>query len=60
MARCWSWRRHGTKAPSVQGPPWPLTRAEVEEFAASDLTLRRVDRIEGGAWWRAELARVGT
>jgi SAM-dependent methyltransferase len=43
----------------VQGPPWPLTRAELEEFATNGLTLRRVERIEGGAWWRAELARGG-
>ena len=41
----------------VTGPPWPLTRAEVEMFADSDLTLRRLERIEGGAWWRAELSR---
>jgi SAM-dependent methyltransferase len=44
----------------VQGPPWPLTRAELEEFATSGLTLRRVERIEGGSWWRAELRRGGT
>ena len=42
----------------VKGPPWPLTRAEIEEFADSDLTMRRVERIEGGSWWRAELTRV--
>ena len=40
----------------VQGPPWPLTRAELDEFANGDLTLRRVERIEGGTWWRAELS----
>jgi len=44
----------------VKGPPWPLTRAELEEFATDDLILRRVERIEGGAWWRAELSRGGT
>lgn len=43
----------------VQGPPWPLTRAEVETFAHGGLVLRRLERIEGGAWWRAELAREG-
>ena len=43
----------------VKGPPWPLTRAELEEFANSDIILRRVERIEGGAWWRAELTRGG-
>ena len=41
----------------VTGPPWPLTRAELEEFTNGDLIMRRVERIEGGAWWRAELAR---
>jgi SAM-dependent methyltransferase len=42
----------------VKGPPWPLTRAELEEFANGDLTLRGVERIEGGSWWRAELCSV--
>jgi hypothetical protein len=41
----------------VKGPPWPLTRAELEEFANGDLVMRRVERIESGAWWRAELSR---
>lgn len=41
----------------VTGPPWPLVRAEVEAFADGDLVLRRLERIENGAWWRAELAR---
>ena len=41
----------------VTGPPWPLTRAELDEFATGGLELRRVERIENGAWWRAELAR---
>ena len=39
------------------GPPWPLTRAEVEAFADGDLVMRRLERIKGGAWWRAELSR---
>jgi hypothetical protein len=43
----------------VKGPPWPLTRAELEAFASGDLFLRRAELIEGGAWWRAELARAG-
>jgi SAM-dependent methyltransferase len=42
----------------VTGPPWPLTRAEVEEFADGDLVLHRVEQIESGAWWRAELTRA--
>jgi SAM-dependent methyltransferase len=41
----------------VQGPPWPLTRSELEEFADGELVVRRVERIEAGAWWRAELGR---
>lgn len=41
----------------VAGPPWPLTRAEVEAFAGGDLAMRRLERVEGGTWWRAELAR---
>jgi hypothetical protein len=41
----------------VTGPPWPLTRSEVEVFASGDLRLRRLERIENGSWWRAELAR---
>ncbi|MFC7496908.1 MULTISPECIES: class I SAM-dependent methyltransferase [unclassified Nocardioides] len=42
---------------AVQGPPWPLSRSELEEFADGDLLLGRVERIESGAWWRAELSR---
>jgi SAM-dependent methyltransferase len=41
----------------VDGPPWPLTRAEIEEFASDGLVLGAVERIEGGTWWRAELSR---
>jgi SAM-dependent methyltransferase len=41
----------------VTGPPWPLTRSEVEVFANGDLVLRRLEQIESGAWWRAELTR---
>jgi SAM-dependent methyltransferase len=43
----------------VTGPPWPLTRSEVEVFASGDLVLRRLERIENGSWWRAELVRGG-
>jgi SAM-dependent methyltransferase len=41
----------------VKGPPWPLTRAELEVFANGDLVMRRLERIESGAWWRADLSR---
>jgi hypothetical protein len=33
----------------VTGPPWPLTRSEVQLFANGDLVLRRLERIENGA-----------
>ena len=39
----------------AKGPPWPLTRAEVEAFADGHLGMHRLERIEGGTWWRAEL-----
>ena len=42
----------------ADGPPWPLARAELDEFAHGDLVLRHIERIEGGAWWRAELTRA--
>ena len=41
----------------VKGPPWPLSRAELEEFASGDLILRGVERIESATWWRAVLSR---
>ena len=41
----------------LTGPPWPLTRSEVEAFASGDLVLRRLERIDNGSWWRAELTR---
>jgi hypothetical protein len=41
----------------VQGPPWPLTRGEVEAFADDGLVMRQLERIDSGAWWRAELSR---
>ena len=45
---------------AVDGPPWPLTRAELDDFASNDLVLRRVERIENGTWWRAELSSDAT
>jgi SAM-dependent methyltransferase len=41
----------------VNGPPWPLTRAELDLFAMGGLVIDRLERIESGAWWRAELSR---
>ena len=49
----------GDDGSEVTGPPWPLTRAEVEVFADAGLVMRRLDRIEDGVWWRAELSRGG-
>ncbi|MEV0427345.1 class I SAM-dependent methyltransferase [Micromonospora sp. NPDC050495] len=47
----------------VDGPPWPLTRAEVDAFAAAGaLTPARVEEIvvpDGGLRWRAEFRRAG-
>ncbi|PGH45724.1 Thiopurine S-methyltransferase (TPMT) [Micromonospora sediminicola] len=45
---------------AVDGPPWPLTRAEVESFAAAGLTPGPVEEItapDGGLRWRAEFHR---
>jgi SAM-dependent methyltransferase len=42
------------------GPPWPLTRAEIDEFGAGALTQRRVEYLpeaEGRDHWRAEFTR---
>jgi SAM-dependent methyltransferase len=46
----------------VDGPPWPLTRAEIESFAVNGLELVRVDLVDdprppGEVRWRAELRR---
>ncbi|MET7395879.1 class I SAM-dependent methyltransferase [Dactylosporangium sp. NPDC005572] len=41
------------------GPPWPLTRADVESFAGGGLVARRIERhdLDGAARWRAEFSR---
>ncbi|MFF4809578.1 class I SAM-dependent methyltransferase [Micromonospora chersina] len=44
----------------VEGPPWPLTRAELDAFAAGSLTPARTEEIvapDGGLRWRAEFRR---
>jgi hypothetical protein len=43
----------------VEGPPWPLTRAEIEAFAGGGLRPVRLEEIGTGAElrWRAELRR---
>ena len=40
----------------VQGPPWPLTRAEVDSFARGGLEPVRVEELAGPRW-RAEFRR---
>jgi SAM-dependent methyltransferase len=39
-----------------QGPPWPLTRAEIESFASGGLTTHSIDH--DGVRWRAEFRRA--
>jgi SAM-dependent methyltransferase len=46
----------------VEGPPWPLTRAEVEAFADGDLRGVRIEQFSDAAEpgvrrWRAEFER---
>jgi SAM-dependent methyltransferase len=47
--------------PVPDGPPWPLTRAEVEAFAGDELRPVRIEQLRGDPGtpprWRAELAR---
>jgi SAM-dependent methyltransferase len=38
------------------GPPWPLTRAEIESFAAGGLHAARIENVEHR--WRAEFQRA--
>lgn len=50
------------EADKRQGPPWPLTRAELEAFAASGLQTVRIDDLPTGEQpfarhWRAEYLR---
>ncbi|MFD4438692.1 class I SAM-dependent methyltransferase [Nocardia sp. NPDC058519] len=51
-----------SKAPATTGPPWPLTRGEIDSFTAPDLTQVRVESIprhdaSGLNRWRAEFHR---
>lgn len=50
--------------PVAQGPPWPLTSAEIRAFGASGLEQVRVERLPDLARpevtrWRAEFTRPG-
>ena len=40
----------------VNGPPWPLTRGEVESFASGGIESVRIDQLPGPRW-RAEFRR---
>jgi SAM-dependent methyltransferase len=49
----------------VDGPPWPLTRAEVESFATGGVEAvaieeRTAEDRPWSRWWRAELRRPAT
>lgn len=41
--------------PTPTGPPWPLTEAEIDSFAAGGLLP--VGRLLADGWWRAEFRR---
>ena len=43
------------EGPPPEGPPWPLTKTEIESFATDGLTLHTLHRDESR--WRAELHR---
>lgn len=48
----------------VDGPPWPLTREEIDAFAADGLSPVRVEELRdasdpGVRRWRAEYERIG-
>lgn len=47
---------------TIEGPPWPLTRAAINAFATPDLRLIQLDRLPGPSdpttyRWRAEFLR---
>jgi SAM-dependent methyltransferase len=47
-----------------QGPPWPLTRHEIEAFGGNGLEAVAIERNlaemgPGNTWWRAEFRRPG-
>jgi SAM-dependent methyltransferase len=48
-------------APTPDGPPWPLTRAEIDAFADGGLAPVRVEKVRASGVpdrWRAELRRA--
>jgi SAM-dependent methyltransferase len=51
-----------SSTPATTGPPWPLTRADIDSFTAPDLTLVRRETVprrdaSGLHRWRAEFHR---
>lgn len=50
---------HGTDdaSPDRPGPPWRLTRAELDGFATGGLVATRVESVEENGTWLAELTR---
>ena len=51
-----------SKTPATHGPPWPLTRADIDSFTAPDLTPVRIETVprpdaSGLHRWRAEFHR---
>lgn len=52
----------GSGAETADGPPWPLTRAEIERFAAGSLTAVEIEQVPApgvptALRWRAEFRR---
>ncbi|MFD6396199.1 class I SAM-dependent methyltransferase [Nocardia sp. NPDC060249] len=52
-----------SQAPATTGPPWPLTRADIDSFTAPDLTPVRIETVSradasGLHRWRAEFHRL--
>ncbi|GAA2819406.1 class I SAM-dependent methyltransferase [Crossiella cryophila] len=56
-------RHAGTPPAEADGPPWPLTRTDLDSFSTADLAQRRVQQVEDsgrpsrGSCWVAEFER---
>ncbi|MEO9139844.1 MAG: methyltransferase domain-containing protein [Jatrophihabitans sp.] len=50
----------GASGVDVAGPPWPLTAAEIDRFAADGLEVRAREQVPGRsiAHWRVEFVRA--
>jgi protein-L-isoaspartate O-methyltransferase len=46
---------------AAAGPPWPLTRAEIDAFAAGGLEVERIEELRDASVfrWRAQYRRAG-